>query len=116
MTLSLSEIERLEGLARAATPGLCSMDRFHDAASPAVILSLTQALRESMEREAIASAKPTDQMLEQIAHNLCSIHDFTPDHVKRQEQFARAVIDEFQRAVTDEHKRSTALRTGGDHV
>lgn len=35
--------------------------------------------------------------LEQIAHNLCSLHDFDPAFVVGQERFARAVIAEWER-------------------
>lgn len=37
-------------------------------------------------------------VLEAIAHNLCSLHDFDPAFVIQQERFARAVIAEYERA------------------
>jgi hypothetical protein len=37
-------------------------------------------------------------VLEAVAHNLCSLHDFDPAFVAAQEGFARAVIAEYQRA------------------
>lgn len=49
----------------------------------------------------------SDRMLEQIAHNLCSLHDFDPAWVVGQERFARAVITEYQRAAV------SALVAGG---
>lgn len=46
---------------------------------------------------------PTDRPLtagdlEQIAFNLCSLHDFDPSFVASQERFAKAVITEYERA------------------
>lgn len=38
------------------------------------------------------------RILEAIAHNLCSLHDFDPEFVMGQERFARAVITEYIRA------------------
>lgn len=35
--------------------------------------------------------------LEQIAHNLCSLHDFDVEFVAKQEAFAKAVIVEYER-------------------
>lgn len=39
-------------------------------------------------------------VLEAIAHNLCSLHDFNPTFVAGQERFARAVITEYLRATS----------------
>ncbi|MBB4797961.1 NTP pyrophosphatase (non-canonical NTP hydrolase) [Brevundimonas bullata] len=39
-----------------------------------------------------------DRAMEQIAFNLCSLHDFDPAFVSGQERFARAVITEFLRS------------------
>lgn len=36
-----------------------------------------------------------DAILEQVAHNLCSLHGFAPEFVAENEQFARAVIAEY---------------------
>jgi hypothetical protein len=41
----------------------------------------------------------TGPMLEAIAHNLCSLHDFDVAFVMGQERFARAVITEYLRAL-----------------
>jgi hypothetical protein len=38
------------------------------------------------------------RVLEAIAHNLCSLHDFDVEFVMAQEKFARAVIAEYRRA------------------
>lgn len=40
----------------------------------------------------------SDRALEQIAFNLCSLHDFPVDFVKANERFARSVITEYLRA------------------
>lgn len=48
------------------------------------------------------------QQLDQIAHNLCSLHDFDPAFVVEQERFARAVIAEYLRAAPEQ---STLIQT-----
>ena len=42
----------------------------------------------------------SDRALEQIAFNLCSLHDFDPAFVQQNERFAKAAITEYLRAAT----------------
>jgi hypothetical protein len=54
--------------------------------------------------------------LEQIAHNLCSLHDFDPAFVAGQERLARAVIVEWERVANQEQfnfdKATTSAEAG----
>ena len=50
------------------------------------------------EREAVVGDLIPANVLEAVAHNLCSLHGFDPAFVIQQERFARAVIVEYERA------------------